>query len=586
MGLITGADTVAAIGKFKVYRTTNFDNPSGSGGPTWDAKDLTGADEMLTWVVDPFSPGYITGVGTVDGWAATTTKLYRLADLFGTTPTATAVVTFANTASWRTIQASFGTYYPAGQNPWLICVSYYGSTGGHTGTWATYSIDGGTTWAAEVQVSAFYDSGGAVNAIGLYCSPKTPGLAYTAAHLATANPATSGGFVSTDWGATWTAMPTSDDPATPSPLFGSFSGSQGIIGTIPLVYDNNDVVQPSFSASDDISGTNLNIKQEVDVFVAIPADAKQVTISGHFAASVDWAGFGSAGHSFTPSLANGGVPLTRTIISDTNNGATGNHSSYTRDFTFRYNISNYATADWPRSREYFEALSGTPVYGSDTSVRFSILVLSNATGSSTVTSSLTLTVDEIVLDDGTTYIPQDPGIISPVNSQAGELHLPWPDNDAENVFYYGALNRTGNRLFDLKRAVAGTLTGISPNDGTRDFGINHNHFAVRTFDGDRSYVVAAVTGNDTTSGTGGDYQAVYVSSDAGDTWTNIVTHTNSTEPYSAAFGGDDQNILYVWGPASYIKYSSNFGSSLDDRSGNLTALSATHIIGIAGGATG
>jgi hypothetical protein len=579
-GLVSGADMVAAIGKFKVYRTSDFTTPSGSGGPTWDAKDLTGADEMLTWVVDPFSPGYIEGSGTIDGWAASATKLYRLADLFGTTPTATAVVTFANTASWRTIQASFGTYYPAGQNPWLICVSYYGSTGGHTGTWATYSIDGGTTWATEVQVSAFYDSGGAINPIGLYCSPKTPGLAYTAAHLATANPATSGGFVSTDWGATWTAMPTADDPATPLPLFGDFSDTVSSSTVTHTYVEDGPLASASHTNSH--SGT-VNEDWSDYLCIAPPANAKRVTVQGTFTGFRSGGGFGNSGYSFN--INHSGASVLRTVVSDSDNGLTGKNQTYIRNFTYQYDFGDYLTQDWPHNRTLVEAI-GTPAT-SDYAIRYNVgVAAAGVTGSWTATATLALRVSEIILDDGTVYTPQDAGIISPVHGQAGELHLPWPDNDAENIFYYGALDRSGNRQFALKRAVAGTATDISPRASSVDYGVNAGHFAVRTYDNDRSFVLAAVSGNDTDTNSAHDKQGVFVSSDEGDTWTQIVAPSTGTEVYQAAFGGDSEQIVYVWGPAGYFGYSSNMGTSIDSRAGNLGALSATKLIGIAGGSTG
>jgi hypothetical protein len=571
-GLITGQELVAGIGKFKVYRTEDFQTPSGSGGPTWDAVDLTGADEILTWVVDPFSPGYINGSGSIDGWLATATKIYRVEDLFGT-PSVTTEVTFANTASWRTIQASFGTYFFEGLNPWLVCISYYGSTGGHTGTWATYSMDGGATWATEVQVSAFYDSGSYVSPIGLYCSPKTPGLAYTAAHIATANPGVTHGFVSTDWGATWTEMTATEDAIEILPAFGEWPHDDDI---------TYDYLGAATSATISRTSTNTGgaIVTDYDVLVIHPpADAVRLEVTVAWSnISTSTGGLGSQGSGLD--ITNG-TGVSRTGSSNyTQATINGGELSGTFDLTFTFPVG---VSDWPVNRELVEI---TPPSGRS-GTRFRIRPATDASpgNTRTVTETITVTITEIELDDGTIYTPAAPGILLPIHGSAGDLHLPWEDNAAEDIFYYGSLSRSANRLFDLKKAVAGVLTSVSPNDGTRDYGPNFGQFAIRAHDSDRQKMLLAGTGNETTASSANDRQAVYKSSNAGTSWTNIVAAATSTEVYQAAFGGDDSNIIFVWGPPSYIKYSSNFGTSLDDRSGNLSALSATHLVGIAGGPT-
>lgn len=573
-GLITGQAKVAGIGKFKVYRTSNFTNPSGSGGPTWDAVDLTGADEILTWVVDPFSPGYAPGAtsGSIDGWLASATKLYRVEDLFGT-PSCSAVVTFANTASWRTIQASFGAYFFAGQNPWLICISYYGSTGGHTGTWATYSKDGGATWAAEVQVSAFYDSGGAVNPTGLFMSPRTPGLAYTAAHIATANPATSHGFKTVDWGATWTEMTAAEDAVMRMPGWGISTHAD------KSVYS---YLGAATSQSYTLSATSTGTTVQNYTWIAIhpPKNAKRIVLN------VDWTntstktgGLGSQGAGLTvPTIS--GYPKTG---ANNFSQATVNGGALSGSFTLEYVFTAAASGDWVSNREAVELSAPSSVSPGYMELTAGADASSGNTRVTTITVVVTCT--EIELDDGTIYTPATPGVILPVHGMAGEIHYPYESNSDESIVYYGALNRSANRQFDLKRFLSGTLASISPNDGSRDYGVNHGQFGIRAYDSDRQKMILAGTGNDTSSSSSGDKQGVWVCINAGGSWTQIVAPTTSTEPYSAAFGGDDSDVIYVWGPASFIKYSSNFGSSLDDRSGNLSALSATHFVGIAGGPT-
>lgn len=567
-GLITGQDLVAGIGKFGVYRTFNFTNPSGSGGPTWDYKDLTGSDEMLSWVVDPFSPGYAPGAtsGRIDGWAVSATKLYRLVNLFGALPTATAVITFANTAQWRTVQASFGTYFVTGSNPWLICVSYYGSLGGHTGTWANYSVDGGATWSDEVQVSATYNSGSASNPIGLYCSPKTPGFAYAIAHTETANPATTGAYVSSDWGATWDLVSADVDPTKPLPVIAKIHGGN----------TDWEILAVGPSASYTSSATNSS--DDLYVVVCPPADA--IRVKAHVVWSATYTrvpGFDTAGtNMFIVQKTGESHTDDKDFVSPIANTSTS--GAYDVEWTY----GNFPTPDWPTPNA--ESIQAALPTGGPNGC--GIRALTQSTGvNATTTINVTITVTEIELDDHSVYVPVN-GVFIPVHGQGGEIHVPWEDNADESLIFHGTLDLAGNRLFTLHRISGTDVFDVSPTDGSIFYGINHGHFALRAHDSDRSFVLAAVTGNDTTGSSSGDKQAVYISDDGGDTWDEIVAPATSTEPYSAAFGGASEQIVYVWGPAGYIKYSEDFGATLDSRAGNLGALSATHLIGIAGGPTG
>lgn len=557
MGLIEGQQLVAGIGTLSLYRTGDFQTPSGSGGPTWEAVALT-ADTTQTWVVDPFSPGYLAGVGTIDGWRATTTKIYRMTDLFGTFAE-TAVVTFATTALWRTIQASFGTYFVNGLNPWLICISYYGSAGGHTGTWCTYSKDGGVTWAAEVLVSAFYDSGGASNPIGLYASPKTPGLAYTIAHTETANPAETGGYKSVDWGETWTLLTAAEDPIQLMPGYGEFSAND--TGTYTYLGPS-----PSATISEIATSTGATVNEYETLIIAPPEDTKRMIVR------CDWTneatktgGFGSQGTSLLLSKA---ATVTRTGGSNYV-AATVNAGPLSGSFSSEYTFGGYLTNDWPGNRQDTEA---TPPTTGSGYVRYIVNVHSDADGANTrvETASITLTVTEIELDDGTIYSPVSPGVIIPIHGQGGEIHIPFENDDAEDIFLYGAQDRSAGTVYSLMR----TADDVSPSAG---YGIAHGAFAVRAHDSDRQLVLAAVHN--------GTNRAVYKSGDAGDTWSAVISPAAGADPYSVAWSGSLDDVLYIWGPAQYIAYSDDAGGSLDSRAGNLAALSATRFVGIAGGPT-
>jgi hypothetical protein len=220
------------------------------------------------------------------------------------------------------------------------------------------------------------------------------------------------------------------------------------------------------------------------------------------------------------------------------------------------------------------------------------LNLSPKTGGLGYSFAHTTTADPPVSDG---YLTQDWGgswaRISNPDLQAGDylggvVHVPWPDNLSEGIAYHGWLDREPTRIFRTYRVNGTTRTDASPSDGTRTYAPASNEFGIKTFDSDRRYVVMVGTGNSTSADSGDDYRAAYISEDGGDSWTEIFAPVNSANnvPRGVAFSGNTKNVIYLWGNDGYISYSQDFGSTIDDRSGNISSLGTPgNFIGIAGG---
>lgn len=577
-GLIEGQELVAGIGLTELYRTSDFQTVSGGGGPTWTAHTLT-TEDILSWVVDPFSPGYLTGAGTVDGWVVTDTDIYRVTDIFGTvgcTSIHTFAVPLAGSTEWRTIQASFGTYFAEGLNPWLMVVSHYADAAGHEGTWALRSLDGGATWEAEAQISEFYDSGTSTDTrpIAVYLSPKTPGLAYAVAFIITDDLPQSSGFVSTDWGETWTQMVGDfiENPANPLPAWGRWPDGGSLV-----------VLDARASASIDmsvLSTTSNGTQDEVTyLLVAPPANAKRIEVHVEWGATRIRTGAGTSNIFFTL-----GQPGTLSRVDDIDFSVPAVNTSNNGSFDIEWTFPGFAGGDWPVNRT--SIVSSPPVSQTAAAHLRMRLSATTVTGTEFAAATYTATITEIELDDGTIYAPPVAGTVDPNHRLAGDMHVPWEDNDSEALIYHGHANVNVVRQFRLKRVnVDGTITDISPQDSGINYGVNHYGFAIRAYDSDRTFMLAAVTGNGTSRSTSGDKQGVYISDDAGATWVEVVAPATGTEPYRAAFAGDTEQVLFLWGPSEYMGYSSDFGVAIDSRAGNLAALSATRLVGIAGGPT-
>lgn len=177
-----------------VKRTTNFNNPSLAGGPTWSSVAIPGiTGDVVQWCVDASAPE--------NGWVVTTHEVGYLQNLFGSV-SYTVQHTFATSTYERGIDFSFGA---GGAGKLGVIVSYYGASGG---TKALYTGDGGLTWNGEVTVDSDYDtnSGGGLNYPGVFVSSKVAGLVYTSAFINTGPFAYSNLFKSTTGGASWTDL--------------------------------------------------------------------------------------------------------------------------------------------------------------------------------------------------------------------------------------------------------------------------------------------------------------------------------------------------------------------------------------------
>lgn len=578
-GIGTGESRIAGIGlDGYVYRTNNFQAAS----PVWDRQDTGIADTIYSWVVDPFSPKYISGSGTVDGWIANDTAIYRVTDLFGTVD-AEAVFTFDTATDpgefhWRQISASFGAFFGAGSNPWLMCVSYYGDTVGKLGVWVTYSTDKGVTWTEEAQIgAAFAETPDRFFPVALWMSPRTPGKAYTIS--------LGGGAFDPDLVPIWGIVLDGASSATytaPSP-------SIDVAGSVTLV-----------GISSDNDGKT--------VVMIPPANTVRVELEGHWAATstIDEA-LGTPQINFALSIDDpASISTVETMTFDTPD--IDPPASDTNSQTFSLTWTYGGGGDWPVNRT---SIVGTPLTGPGTPAGARMQITLHGTSSDPTffqsgSLELSLRVVEIEFDGGIIYNPPvsspemvltgdwgatwvAPGnLVMPGAGFAGTIHVPWADNATQNHLLYGFFEKTTVREFRLKKLDAGVETDISP-DG--EWGVNRGPFGVRSYTSDRDILVACVMKNESSLDAADDEHAVFVSDDGGATWDQIVAPIpDSAAPtnrpaFEAEFSGSSPSVIFIWGPPDYMSYTEDFGASVLDKSGNLSSFSMPGFVGIAGGSS-
>lgn len=182
------------------YATGTFNRAAVQGGPVYEAIDPGGAAALATdtpydWVQDPFLlTRYVV---------ATLGNIYTYDDPTGAN-TLTLRKALMSSPVFRVIEADFGAGY-------LWCVTYYGSTPGHEGTYTTYSTDHGVTWTAETLLTAHYHTG--LSAVPpVHVSTYEAGVLYTAAFTSTSATPTTSFYRVTPSGATLISTPAGFNP--------------------------------------------------------------------------------------------------------------------------------------------------------------------------------------------------------------------------------------------------------------------------------------------------------------------------------------------------------------------------------------
>lgn len=196
-----GTTRMAAICDNGLALSVNF----GSGGSTnwayatWASLSVAGT--VLLFVPDGFNVG--------SGWLVTSTKIYYLALSTGV---ATLKYTFGTASIYRNADASFSE--PGG---FFSCTSYYPGVG--TKSLSTRNNFSTLIGGGEVTITAFWETSGAVNPLpGCTIDSRSGqnGKIYSSAFTATgaggASSPDGSGYVSSDWGATWTAISPDLDP--------------------------------------------------------------------------------------------------------------------------------------------------------------------------------------------------------------------------------------------------------------------------------------------------------------------------------------------------------------------------------------
>lgn len=267
-------------------------------------------------------------------------------------------------------------------------------------------------------------------------------------------------------------------------------------------------------------------------------------------------------------------------------------------------IGHYPSGDW-NGTSYIYSLDGgvtwseevfvtnkidVNLHGNEVKTRPALFISSKVDGK-VITTGLYQGPDIPSNDpsDGEAYVSTNNGAsFSPLpsiatgNNIAGTIHVPWNGNSSEAIIYYGVTQRdsSGVEVYGFYR----NTTDITPASGGKSFGPWTFNSGVDTYQGNKLKLVMVGRGNgvddtnELTQTTEGK-QAVFISDDGGDTWTEIIApmdgRTIDSWPSSAKFASDDSNTVFIWGNDRYVAFTTDFGATIDDKTGNIGSLSGS-----------
>lgn len=150
------------------------------------------------------------------------------------------------------------------------------------------------------------------------------------------------------------------------------------------------------------------------------------------------------------------------------------------------------------------------------------------------------------------------GVVNEGARLSQEIHVPYNDNDESNIIYFGYARNTGAII----RRIAGVNTDIkSQSDET--IALAKSRWTLMTSPINRQRLTMIVQ----TFG-GGAHRELYVSRNAGTTLTRLE---DPTDFEWVGISGSNEDILYFTGDNASIAYSTDFGDTILDQSGNIPA---------------
>ena len=153
-----------------------------------------------------------------------------------------------------------------------------------------------------------------------------------------------------------------------------------------------------------------------------------------------------------------------------------------------------------------------------------------------------------------------------------DIHCPFQD---ESITYSGGIISAGYSNYRLYKTIGGTRTDVSPSDGAEYYGPSYQ-FGTKTCDVDKNSVLLA--GQNRDSGT--IKFGVWLSRNAGSSWTSIVSAATGVKYHACTFAGDNPNVAWLWGDDGTIAVTRNLNATtptIRDLSGNLSSFTSPSV---------
>ncbi len=188
-------------------------------------------------------------------------------------------------------------------------------------------------------------------------------------------------------------------------------------------------------------------------------------------------------------------------------------------------------------------------------------------------------------DEGTNIWKHNPPPLHGSTPSCGWIEFPVHNNEDEEFFYWGTDDDVTS-LSRIYRADHGVVTDITLDIGGVKYGPRTRRSIVSSPLNRNKILLIGLNDSSET----GPNCVIASSENAGTTWTILHGPLPVADlPYDGAYiAGDDGNVVYLIGATTIVNdvalgYSTDFCRTIEDRSGNLSALGAKRVVMIAGG---
>ncbi len=157
--------------------------------------------------------------------------------------------------------------------------------------------------------------------------------------------------------------------------------------------------------------------------------------------------------------------------------------------------------------------------------------------------------------------------LSEIMGAGGQILAPYASNPNEDIVFFGGWDAAANE-YQFFRANGAVQTEITQSFGGQSYGLSGRDggkWQISDYPLESGYMTAVLRSAVVAK------VGLWRSYDAGTTWENFITPIAASQWFRCGISGADKNTLYLCGETGKLDYSTDFGDTTLDMSGNIPA---------------